>query len=590
MNIQEKKKRLKDALEKNIKQENVGIAIAITGSWGIGKTYFWNEFLKDVTHKELQDKKNFYYEASRVSYKSIFDCRKYAYISLFGIENLSELKNAICTKLTLNPYAKSDISKWEFSQIVKSTVGQFRDLKVSQYGIIASAKILESLLFLQVKDAIICFDDFERISNKLDIKDVMGLANQLKLEKNCQIILILDEDKAESENKKKYVEYKEKLIDDTIIINSVEPLIRENAKDIEEKLIALMIAFADGLEIYNFRFFLKVIKLYREFRKQLPSEVAYSTKEVILTRIIQGYLISDYGRVFGIDWKGFTIEKAIDILDNNDNLDNIADKIYKKIYNILPNLFGAIDSWGVQFKNWFQQKNNINNDILHELANSEMISERLNMLKESKRKLWNQCWNNQINITFPKQLYDITFQLIGYEEIESLYFSYEILNKFGSYELAYRLKAKIYQWINIELKNDQLGFIEKFASWKRSKNCFYDYIDKYRKRNLYVGLPSLSDTVHQYIIQNSWNTEHTLALEYASKEEWKKLLFNEIPQDERFQYYNSNLIASKMIQQIMKPELNPKIRKIIIEIYEEKGRESEFYKNYMNYLISRLDD
>lgn len=38
-------------------------------------------------------------------------------------------------------------------------------------------------MFNQVKDAIICFDDFERMSNKLDIKDVMGLANYLKLEK-----------------------------------------------------------------------------------------------------------------------------------------------------------------------------------------------------------------------------------------------------------------------------------------------------------------------------------------------------------------------------------------------------------------------
>ncbi|ENV18927.1 hypothetical protein [Acinetobacter guillouiae] len=212
------------------------------------------------------------------------------------------------------------------------------------------------------------------------------------------------------------------------------------------------------------------------------------------------------------------------------------------------------------------------------------------MLKESKRKLWNQCWNNQINITFPKQLYDITVQLIGYEEIESLSFSYEILNKFGSYKLAYRLKAKIYQWINLELKNDQLGFIEKFASWKRSKNCFYDYIDKYRQRNLYVGLPSLSDTVHQYTIQNGWSHKHVRSLEIASKNDWKKLLFDEIPHDERFQYYNSNLIASKMIQQMMKPELNPKIRQVIIEIYEEKGQESEFYKNYMSYLISRLDD
>jgi hypothetical protein len=55
------------------------------------------------------------------------------------------------------------------------------------------------------------------MSNKLDIKDVMGLANYLKLEKNCQIILILDEDKAEGDNKQKYADYKEKLVDETIL-------------------------------------------------------------------------------------------------------------------------------------------------------------------------------------------------------------------------------------------------------------------------------------------------------------------------------------------------------------------------------------
>ncbi|MFX5374133.1 hypothetical protein ABTD20_19345, partial [Acinetobacter baumannii] len=79
----------------------------------------------------------------------------------------------------------------------------------------------------------ICFDDFERMSNKLDIKDVMGLANYLKLEKNCQVILILDENKTASENKKNYAEYKEKLIDTTIPIDSVKSLIQENTEDFE---------------------------------------------------------------------------------------------------------------------------------------------------------------------------------------------------------------------------------------------------------------------------------------------------------------------------------------------------------------------
>ena len=42
-------------------------------------------------------------------------------------------------------------------------------------------------MFSQVKDAIICFDDFERMSNKLDIKDVMGLAKLSKIRKTVRL-------------------------------------------------------------------------------------------------------------------------------------------------------------------------------------------------------------------------------------------------------------------------------------------------------------------------------------------------------------------------------------------------------------------
>jgi hypothetical protein len=152
-------------------------------------------------------------------------------ISLFGLESLSDLKTHIYSNIE-NNHSTLEIPRW-----IRGLPSILKDTRVSQFGLSASTKIFDSLMFNQVKDAIICFDDFERMSNKLDIKDVMGLANYLKLEKNCQIILILDEDKAEGDNKKKYADYKEKLVDETIVINSVEPLIRENAEDIDEALL-----------------------------------------------------------------------------------------------------------------------------------------------------------------------------------------------------------------------------------------------------------------------------------------------------------------------------------------------------------------
>lgn len=552
---QSQEQRLEEIFRTN---DNKGIAIAITGSWGVGKTFFWNKF--------------------RESYKLK---NKYVYVSLFGLESLSDLKTHIYSNIE-NNHSALEIPRW-----IRGLPSIFKDTRISQFGISASAKVFDSLMFNQVKDAVICFDDFERMSNKLDIKDVMGLANQLKLERNCQVVLILDEDKAEGENKKKYAEYKEKLIDETIKITSVEPLIRANTKDIDNDLVNLMVKFAKDLEIHNFRFFQKVIKLYVQFLEQLPEVVAYSTKEIILIRILQGYLIEDFGEALKINWEDFAVEKVVEILDKDD--DDIEINTIKKLADISYALVSSSDVWFVQFKKWFEQMDRFDEEQLSALATSELISERTNLLKENRSQLLGQFWNNKIDENFSTNLYDRTLPLIGILEIESLDFTCHILRILGSNQLAYQLKVKIYQWINDGLGKDKFGFIDQFASLRQSKNCFYKYIDKYENKNLYVGLPSLLEVVNAYVINRGWSPEHVYSLEIASKEDWQELLFEQIPNDERFVYQNSSLVATKMIKQSMKPELNTHIRKMIIEIYKEKGKESEFYKNYMDYLISRLD-
>ena len=53
-------------------------AIALTGEWGVGKTQFWNNFKK--------------------KYHDQFKLRKYAYVSLFGIDSLESLKYEIAVK------------------------------------------------------------------------------------------------------------------------------------------------------------------------------------------------------------------------------------------------------------------------------------------------------------------------------------------------------------------------------------------------------------------------------------------------------------------------------------------------------------
>lgn len=562
MNIQEKRSRLQKLLEHNIKNEEIGTAVAITGSWGVGKTFFWNELLKSIRENEVDN---------------VLSKRKYAYISLFGIESLSDLKTQIYSNIE-NHNLPIEIPKW-----LKSLPSIFKDTRVTQLGINAPIKLIDNLMFNQVKDAVICFDDFERMSNKLDIKDVMGLANQLKLEKSCQIILILDENKTEEKNKEKYAEYKEKLIDETIKITSVEPLIRENAKDIDDSLVDLMVKFADELGIHNFRFFQKVIKLYKKFREQLPEKVANSTKEIILIRILQGYLINDFPKL-EYTWNNsdYFSEKSREAWSEIKK--RTYNQLFKTSYSFVKN-----DLWLIEFKSWFEQKDQSNYKKIVELAQSDLINEDNIRKKDEFNYLFEQFWGLSIDESFSEKIYEASINVIGLEGLHNLSFVLTLLENFSEYEKVDLLEKQIIEWLEKSLIENRrgLGHIDTFGEVRQS---FISFIREFREQNELVGLPQLIDVIHQYLIIQAWSPEDTLALEHATKEDWEKLLFEQVQKDKRFNNLKSSQIVNKMIYQTMKPELNQRIKQMIIEIYKEKGKESEFYRNYMNYLILRLDN
>ncbi len=457
MDIQNKRARLKELIEQNIRNEKIGTAIAITGSWGIGKTYFWNKFLESELSEERIYKKD-----------NVFN-RKYAYVSLFGLESLSDLKTQIYSSIE-NYHSTVEIPKW-----IKGLPSIFKDTKISQFGVSTPAKIFDSLMFSQVKNAIICFDDFERMSNKLDIKDVMGLANQLKLERNCQVILILDEDKAEGENKKKYAEYKEKLIDETIKITSVEPLIRENAKVIDEPLIDLMVKFANELEIHNFRFFQEVINLYRKFRAELPEVVVKSTKEIILVRILEGILIEDFSEKYS--WSG---------LLKKENTKN-----YECLYKANP-IFRR-DTLREDFFLWFSQNRKFSFQVIKDYVNRENNDAK----NQSIDKELSEFIRSYESLRFHRESLDdlskllknlnIHYSHLNLIKLFSIFEELDLIN--CKKELYEELQRLIVCWLSERVEGGSGEIFLEYLSKIFSKdNYFYQYaankiIDKENEKN-----------------------------------------------------------------------------------------------------------
>jgi len=551
MNLEEKRTRLKNLLEDNISVGNVGTAIAITGSWGVGKTFFWNSFRDEVNFK-----------------------KKYVYVSLFGLESLSDLKTHIYSNIE-NNHSALEIPRW-----IRGLPSILKDTRVSQFGVSASAKVFDSLMFNQVKDAIICFDDFERMSNKLDIKDVMGLANQLKLEKNCQVILILDEDKTEGENKKKYAEYKEKLIDETIIINSVEPLIRANTQDMDEPLIELMVKFADELGVHNFRFFQKVIKLYKQFREQLPETVADSTKEIILVRILQGYFIEEFGISYEFDWEDIKII----IKDKQKDWSGQKVKTYESLFSI-NSYFLRSDEWLNEFKKWFNQVGTLDFELLNQLANSTLISEENNKHKDNFHQGCEDFWGLKVDKKFPDNFYEKTRLVIGLENLSNLSFALKILEIFNIDVTT--LEQEIIDWLKGKIEKDISGF-RLYDSFGEVRPIFKKFVETYELDK--EKLPNLIDAIFNIHVRQEWSNKDELSVQKASKEDWEKILFDEIPQDSRFDSINSSYIVKKVLEREKGSDLGEQIRNVITEIYNEKGQTDEFYKSYMDFLITRLDN
>ncbi len=187
---------LKERL-KNIFEKDEPIVISINGKWGVGKTYFWHDF-----EEKLADKKT-------------------AYVSLFGKETISDIRTDVFLQVIYKneqTEKKSKIRKFlnflskflpnKGKQILKSAKELIKAINPSYVS--ALMVLLDKQHF---KGVIVCFDDFERLSSLLELKEVLGFISELKEQKNCKVVMILNEEKLKNDNGTTFTEYKEKLID-----------------------------------------------------------------------------------------------------------------------------------------------------------------------------------------------------------------------------------------------------------------------------------------------------------------------------------------------------------------------------------------
>jgi hypothetical protein len=154
-------------------------AVIVNGHYGVGKTHFYkNELVPKI--REISLAKN--------------DQRKYTpiHISLFGFKSLEEIQTAIFVELF--PILKNKGLKLA-AGIGKSIIRGIA--QINQAGDID--KYIGDISqdadeWLKYDELVICFDDLDRKSDSLDLRDIFGFINSLVENQGAKILIIANEE------------------------------------------------------------------------------------------------------------------------------------------------------------------------------------------------------------------------------------------------------------------------------------------------------------------------------------------------------------------------------------------------------------
>lgn len=247
--------------------------LAIKGDWGVGKTYYWDKYIKEL--------------------KGSCILKSYSYVSLFGSKSIDELKQTVFLN-AVDTYMIGEAPN--IKGYSKKIAGLVKDTKipyVSKYvgGI---GGLINSVSQLALNKTVICFDDIERHSDGISIKDFMGLVSYFKEQKDCKVVLLLNEEVGD-ETFDDYKKYKEKVVDrqlhfeptaedcfDTIITEEFE--LRAHTRDC-----------CVGLNIKNKRIIKKIESNVKEFLELVDGFDEEIKKQVIHSTIVLSWCYYGHG-------------------------------------------------------------------------------------------------------------------------------------------------------------------------------------------------------------------------------------------------------------------------------------------------------
>ena len=258
-----------EVLEKLKKFRNISLnngeknIILIDGNWGIGKTFTYKKYLEENSLREI-------------------------YISLFNLDKLEDIDKKLISSYMINRINRNNIATKTVSKISNYfNIEAFDKLLENKVGFsisdVTNLLQIENLEF--DNNIVLCFDDLERIGDKVEFKNLLGKIEQLHTK--IDIIVLCNTKKLSKENLSIFDEYKEKVIDYTLTLDSfdsdfLEKFINKVNLNDESKKILLGIFKEYGKN--NLRYLIKVMKRYQEIENLCSGEEWFIKNQSLIVK------------------------------------------------------------------------------------------------------------------------------------------------------------------------------------------------------------------------------------------------------------------------------------------------------------------
>lgn len=470
--------------------------MAIQGEWGIGKTYTWNTFLKD--------------NKARILFN------RYSYVSLFGINSLDSLKYSIFENTITREYIGN---KPDLETATTNATGIVEMFSRKVAGVLKEVPVvknftstLEIMSFMTVAKMIVVIDDLERRGKNLEVKDVLGLVSLLKEQKDCKVVLLLNNG---SNGMEDYSTYKEKVIDREITYNPTPEECASIAYNNDINLYNLLSKHTISLGIKNIRILKKIERFILALMPKINGDAETISNEVAHSLTLycwSHYAFSPDGNVPSLEY--ISNIKNIYIYDKEEGKEknwlNTLLKYGYKNTNKLDEVLIDMVKYGYIDTNRFQIQVGVRND--------EIIRDnKRGSLFEAWQYFHNSFDDNQIEVV--EKLYQAVLDGMKYVTPSDLDSVVGLFRDFDENIKAAELIDNFIKYANNAL-NEYVQSI--YMNVHPVKDA--ELLLKIKEYSLGRDMEdSIGDVLTKLSGQNGWSDRHEVILDSASEDDYYKL-------------------------------------------------------------------